>query len=133
MAERLMAKDVVFAKNLSRRLAALSKAVGGQRELARRSGVEPRRLHMSIAREGNPGADLVAKVCEGTGCSEHWLLTGEGEMFPKREGQVRLSEETAPYEANPRHGEALALEKARAEYWKRLALRLDRQVGKDKA
>lgn len=29
----------------------------------------------------NPGANYIAKIVEGTGCSAKWLLLGKGDMF----------------------------------------------------
>jgi len=106
---------------------------GNDAAFARRIGILPQTLHSyTKGRQSTPGGELLRKIVAATACSGHWLLTGEGEMFPKAEAELSLSEQSAPYEPNPGHGEALALEKARAEYWKNVAERYRQELSKVK-
>jgi len=68
---------------ISRRIVLLSKSIKTNREFLDICGITNHSLITDLkkGRIKTPGAEVLAQIVKGTGCSGTWLLTGEGEMF----------------------------------------------------
>ena len=72
-------------QNISKRVLKLSELYDTNIEFLEKCGIKNRSLlsELKAGRMKYPGADVLVKIVEGTGCSGSWLLTGKGEMFDK--------------------------------------------------
>jgi hypothetical protein len=68
---------------IASRIIALSALYSSNREFLEKCGITNHSLITDLKKKRiqNPGADILAKVVRGTGCSGSWLLTGYGSMF----------------------------------------------------
>ncbi len=75
--------------------ARLKKAMGksSQREFARKLNISPSTL-WEYMKGRVPPSDFIVRVCEQTGVSERWLLSGKGEMFIEESGKKELDDLT---------------------------------------
>jgi len=106
------------------RVAALARAMGGAAKLARAARYNAGSLRGMLHRRRTPGADILAALCRGSGCSAAWLLCGEGPMWPQAGGG-------APGDATGRAEQAeaaVAAARAEAEYWRARAAEYRRQL-----
>ena len=72
---------------LLERILTLSQSYSSDKEFLQKCRIERLNL-LSDLKSGRikaPGADFLAKIIKGTGCSGTWLLTGEGNMFESRQ------------------------------------------------
>ena len=71
---------------LGKRLKTLRETLGiTQKELARTLGVSEMTIRRYEANKFQPDAEVLSKLAKAYNINLHWLLTGEGEMFIKRE------------------------------------------------
>lgn len=87
---RTMAKNTRYAAELNLRLQQLVEAAPTIRALAKRSGLDERRLAETLRTTAIPWADLLAAIASATVCDAMWLLTGKGEMKPCPPGPKRV-------------------------------------------
>jgi transcriptional regulator with XRE-family HTH domain len=74
---------------LGKRLKTLRKTLGiTQKELARTLGVSEMTIRRYEANRFQPDAEVLSKLAKTYNINLHWLLTGEGEMFIKREHKI---------------------------------------------
>lgn len=67
---------------MKKRLKELRKALGlTQQEFADRIGISRGNIATYETRDGNPGNSVIHLICREFNVSEHWLRTGDGEMF----------------------------------------------------
>ena len=78
-----MASKNLGIHEISRRIVLLSKSIKTNREFLEICGITNHSLITDLkkGRIKTPGAEVLAQIVKGTGCSGTWLLTGEGEMF----------------------------------------------------
>lgn len=69
--------------NLSERILELSGLYETDKEFLEECGITNPAFLSNIKKGANknPGANYIAKIVEGTGCSAKWLLLGQGDMF----------------------------------------------------
>ena len=75
---------------IASRIIAVSALYPSNREFLDKCGITNHSLITDLKKKRikNPGADILAKVVRGTGCSGSWLLTGFGNMFDKEADYV---------------------------------------------
>jgi len=75
---------------IASRIIAVSALYPSNREFLEKCGITNHSLITDLKKKRikNPGADILAKVVRGTGCSGSWLLTGFGNMFDKESDYV---------------------------------------------
>ena len=78
-----MASKNLGIHEISRRIVLLSQSIKTNREFLKVCKISNHSLITDLkkGRIKTPGAEVLAQIVEGTGCSGTWLLTGEGEMF----------------------------------------------------
>lgn len=69
--------------NLSERILGLARLYETDKEFLETCGITNPAFLSNIKKGANknPGANYIAKIVEGTGCSAKWLLLGQGDMF----------------------------------------------------
>lgn len=69
--------------DIAGRIISLSALHSTNKEFLQKCGIANYSLITDLkkGRIKNPGADILAMIVRGTGCSGTWLLTGEGQMF----------------------------------------------------
>lgn len=69
--------------NLSERILELARLYETDKEFLEICGITNPAFLSNIKKGANknPGANYIAKIVEGTGCSAKWLLLGQGDMF----------------------------------------------------
>lgn len=69
--------------NLSERILDLAGLYETDKEFLEECGITNPAFLSNIKKGANknPGANYIAKIVEGTGCSAKWLLLGQGDMF----------------------------------------------------
>lgn len=75
---------------IASRIIAVSALYPSNREFLDKCGISNHSLITDLKKKRikNPGADILAKVVRGSGCSGSWLLTGRGAMFDQETDYV---------------------------------------------
>lgn len=67
--------------DLPARLRECASLLGGAETLSDKTGIPRRTLETYLSGSADPKGRRLASICQATGVSGHWLLTGEGERF----------------------------------------------------
>lgn len=75
---------------IASRILSISALYPSNKEFLNQCGITNHSLITDLKKKRikNPGADILAKIVRGSGCSGSWLLTGMGEMFDKEADYV---------------------------------------------
>lgn len=78
-----LASNKYEINEISERIVHLSKSIKTNKQFLDKCGITNHSLITDLkkGRIKTPGAEVLAQIVKGTGCSGTWLLTGEGEMF----------------------------------------------------
>jgi transcriptional regulator with XRE-family HTH domain len=79
-----MSSNISDRSEIANRILVLVGHYGTQKAFLEACGIGNHSYVSDLKRGKNqdPGAEILAKIVRGTGCSGTWLLTGEGEKFP---------------------------------------------------